>query len=238
MLDSDKKYPDRFRLYPGLVLEKREVFTRMFEYVLPFKYSNVDVERTCGGGEPHGMELNTMPPDATDAVYGSETNGIGGSNRYADGIVIVEEDPIIRVEVTGSACTPPGYVTLEGEPIEEWYGEDEVREAMPVRMRVDDLWGMHLRFDQFLETSCNENPPDRPGPERMPERWKPLGTGGRIYYQEMPLAGMSSASFSTPPCRKVRISGGSACPGWKSDNCPDDNHYSVRMIRVTVETKR
>ena len=189
MPDSDKKYPNRFRLYPGPVREKREVFTRMLEYVLPFKYPNVEVERTCGGGEPHGMELNTMPSGDEDAVYGSASKEVGGSNRYADGIVIVEEEPIIRVEVIGSACTPPGYITLEGEPIEEWYGEDEVREAMPVRMRVDDLWGMHLRFDQFLETSYNDSPPDRPGPERMPERWKPLGLEERQLPRRQPLLG-------------------------------------------------
>ena len=239
MSQSDEKYPKRFRLYPDPVREKREVFTRMYEYELPFKYANIEVERTCGGGEPHGMEMFTVPPgEESEFVYGA-TKGEGKEpNRCADGIVIVEEDPIIRVEVIGSACTPPGYVTLEGEPYESWYGEDEVREAMPVRMRVDDLWGMHLRFDQFLETKYNDKPSDRPGPEYMPERWKVLGTGGRIYYQEMPLAGMSSAMFSTPPCRNVRISGGGDCPGWKSDNCPDDNHYSFRMIRVTVEATR
>ena len=236
MSNLDEKYPNRFMLYPGPEREKREVFTRMYEYTLPFKYPNVDVERINHGGEPHGMELFTVPPgEEKDFVYAARTKEISESNRYADGIVINEEEPIIRVEVIGSACTPPGYVTLEGEPIEEWYGDDEVREAMPVRMRVDDLWGMHLRFDQVFETRHTDMPPDRPPPEHMPERWKVLGSGGRIYYQEMPLAGMSSALFSTPPCCKVRISGGCACPGWKSDNCPDDNHYSFRMIRVTVE---
>lgn len=238
MSDMDKKYPKRFRLFPGPVREKREVFTRMYEYTLPFKYSNIEVERTCGGGEPHGMELNLSPLTDEDTFeYGTKIDGPGGSNRYSDGIVIVEEEPIIRVEVIGSACTPPGYITLEAEPIEEWYGQDEVREAMPVRMRVDNLWGMHLRFDQVFETAHPDTPPDRPGPERMPERWKPHAQGGRIYYQDMPLAGMSSACFSTPPCCKVRVSGGSANPGWQSDNSPDDNHYSFRMIRVTVEAK-
>ena len=71
-------------------------------------------------------------------------------------------------------------------------------ECMPVRMRVDDLWGQHMRFDQAL-------------------------------------AGMSCAIFEIPPCKWVRIAGGSATPGWKSDNCPDDNHYSFKIIRVSVD---
>ena len=239
MAHSLDPYPDRFKYYGDPERTKREIVTRVYEYELPFKYPNVEVERVCDGGEPHGMELYTVPPGKfEDFVFGATAKEGEEPNRFADGIVITEEEPIIRVEVIGSACTPPGYVTLEGEPIEGWHREDEVVEAMPVRMRVDDLWGMHLRFDQFLETKCKDKTPDRPGPKRMPERWKELGTGGRIYFQEMPLAGMSSATFSTPPCKQVRISGGSACPGWKSDNGPDDNHYSFRIIRVTVESTR
>lgn len=236
---TPEKYPDRFKYYSDPMRKKREIVTRLYEYELPFKYPNITVERTCDGGEPHGMEMYTVPPGRFDEfVYGATGKKDPEPNRFADGIVIVEEEPIIRVEVIGSACTPPGYVTIEGIPIEGWRREDEVEEAMPVRMRVDNLWGMHLRFDQFLETSYSNRPPDRPAPKRMPERWKALGIGGRIYYQEMPLAGMSSAFFSTPPCRQIRVSGGSACPGWKSDNCPDDNHYSFRIIRLTVESSR
>jgi hypothetical protein len=46
---------------------------------------------------------------------------------------------------------------------------------------------------------------------------------------------MSSAVFETPPCKSVRISGGGTNPGWKTDNCPDDIHYSFKIIRVTVD---
>ena len=82
MADLDKMYANRFRLYPGPVREKREVFTRMYEYRLPFKYVNVEVERTCGGGEPHGMELNTVPPgEESTFVYGVKSGAPGGSRR-------------------------------------------------------------------------------------------------------------------------------------------------------------
>ena len=238
MNDSDEQYPNRFKYYHDPVRKKREVRTRLYEYELPFKYPNVEVERVCDGGEPHGMELFNVPPGRMeDYVYSRDDKTGGRGNRYADGIVIAEDEPIIRVEVIGSACTPPGYVTIECEPIDGWRRSDEVAEAMPVRMRIDNLWGMHLRFDQFLETTFKDRTPDRPGPVHMPERWKALGAGGRIFYQEMPLAGMSSAMFSTPPCRQVRVSGGCVCAGWKSDNCPDDSHYSFRIIRITVESR-
>ena len=54
-----------------------------------------------------------------DFVYSGTDQNIQ-TDRYADGIVIRDEDPIVRVAVIGSACTPPGYVTLEGEPIDGW----------------------------------------------------------------------------------------------------------------------
>ena len=69
-------------------------------------------------------------------------------------------------------------------------------------------------------------------------REKPIGikaSGTRLTAREFPLAGMSCAVFETPPCKSVRISAGSINAGWTSDNCPDDHHYSIRMIRVTVD---
>ena len=214
------------------VAEKREVFLRTYEYKVPFKYRNIEVERTLVGGEPHGMELFVVPDGLKeDFVYGSFLDDPAKGDRYADGIVIVEDSPIVRVAVIGSACTPPGYVTLEGKPISGWRNSDEMVEALPVRMRVDNLWGQHLRFDQALETSGKVA--GRPFPEMMPERWKSFSSGTRLTTREFPLAGMSCAIFETPPCEWVRISGGSTNAGWKSDS--GDNHYSVRMIRVTVE---
>jgi hypothetical protein len=207
---------------------------RTFEYLAPFKYENLEVERILVGGEPHGLELYVVPPGTPDQfVYGSGKRDGVQSNRYADGIVIREDHPIVRVAVIGSACTPPGYVTLEAEPADGWRNADEMVQAMPVRMRIDGLWGQHLRFDQALETSGQQA--GRPFPDAMPQRWKEFSTGVRLTAREYPLAGMSCAVFETPPCKSVRISAGSTCVGWKSDNCPDDNHYSVRVIRTTVD---
>ncbi|MDP7395921.1 MAG: hypothetical protein QGF67_07520 [Lentisphaeria bacterium] len=155
------------------------------------------------------------------------------SRHYADGIIVTEDAPIVRVAVIGSACTPPGYVTLEGEPHEEWRHADEIVEAMPVRMRIDNLWGQHLRIDQILETDGDTA--GRPYPERMPDRWREFSTGIRATSCETPLSGMSCAIFETPPCKSVRISGGSINVGWKRDNDPDDHHYSFRMIRTTTD---
>lgn len=226
---------DKFKYWEAYpVAEKREITLRTYEYKAPFKYSNIEVERTLVGGEPHGMELFVVPDGMKeDFVYGSFLDNPADGDRYADGIVIMEEEPIIRVAVIGSACTPPGYVTLEGHPISGWRNPDEMVEAMPVRMRIDNLWGQHLRFDQALETSGKVA--GRPFPDKMPERWKSFSSGTRLTTREFPLAGMSCAIFETPPCEWVRVSAGSTAPGWKSDNCPDDNHYSVRMIRVTIE---
>ena len=218
--------------YP--VREKRKMMLRTYEYCVPFKYPNIEVERSIIGGEPHGFELGVVPDGMLeDFVYGTGDEDRGKSDRYADGVVITEEDPIVRVAVIGSACTPPGYLTLEGEPVEGWRNHDEIAECMPVRMRIENLWGQHLRFDQALETSGNTA--GRPLPAIMPERWKEFASGTRLTAREFPLAGMSCAVFETPPCSNVRISGGSINPGWKTDNCPDDCHYSVRAIRVTVD---
>ena len=53
-------------------------------------------------------------------------------------------------------------------------------------------------------------------------------------YRELPLTGMSSALFSIPRSEKVRIMAGSEILGWTNDSYPDDAHYSIKMIRVTV----
>ena len=236
---EEKRYPNRFKYWEDPIGPKRKLVLDTYEYIVPFKYPNIEVERSLLGGEPHGMEMYVVPEgveeDAIRGLNAPDKDPTKG-NRYADGILIKEEEPIVRVAVIGSACTPPGYVTLEGEEIDGWRRGDEMVEAMPVRMRIDNLWGQHLRIDQALE--CHVEKAGRPFPEKMPERWKEFSSGTRCTFKEIPLAGMSCAIFETPPCKWVRISGGSANPGWKSDNCPDDNHYSFRIIRVTVEAAK
>ena len=213
------------RVYPYAdeVKQKEELITRTFQYVHPFNYENVTVDRIYDQGEFHGLEINPINS------YWPETE-----RRPADGIIIAEDDPIVRVVVIGSACTPPGYVTLECEPCEEFRRANEVEEVMPVRFRINGLWGMHLRIDQWAETG----PHSRPIPaDKVAQNEYLQGKSFRCTHHEFPLAGMSSALFEIPPARQVIVSGGCEIPHWRSDNYPDDGHYSFRIIRTTVLAK-
>ena len=214
---SEKRVPP----YPDPVQERQELLLRTYEYLMPFNYPNVSVERDYNGPEFHGVEMFPIP----------EVNAENPSiSKPAEGIVVVEDDPIVRVVVVGSACTPPGYVTLEAEPCEGFRRPDEMVEVMPVRMRSENLWGMHLRYDQWAEEHGG-----RPFPESAPAWLKDRGrTVYRCITAEFPLAGMSCAVFEIPGSRKVRISGGCAVAGWTGDAAPSDNHYSFRVIRTTV----
>lgn len=202
--------------------EKTELALKTYEYLIPFNYPNVEVKRhQYHGPEFHGMELLTINTGADNL-----------GQVPADTIVIHEDDPIVRVAVIGSACTPPGYVTLEAEPTEEFRRYNELAEALPVRFRIDNLWGMHLRLDQWL----GKGEDDRPLPQEFTEHWPGFADGTlRCTSREMPLAGMSCAIFEIPRSKKVAISGGGAVAGWTSDSGgADDCHYSFRIIRTTV----
>ncbi len=63
---------------------------KIYEYQCPFNYPNVKVDK-INGNWAHGTELL----------------------RDEGSITITEKEPIIRVSVIGSACTPPGYIMLE-----------------------------------------------------------------------------------------------------------------------------
>jgi len=216
---TDKKVPP----YPDEVMQKEELITRTFQYVHPFNYENVTVDRIYDQGEFHGLEMNPINSYCPDTEH-----------RPADGIIIAEEDPIVRVVVMGSACTPPGYVTLECEPCEGFRRANELEEVMPVRFRINGLWGMHLRVDQWL----GKGDVDRPLPQDFTDQWPRFeGATFRCTSAEFPMAGMSSALFEIPPSRKVIVSGGCEIPHWRSDNYPDDGHYSFRIIRTTVLAK-
>jgi hypothetical protein len=213
---TDRQIPP----YPDAVQTRVELVLKTYEYHLPFNYPNITVERKYPHGEFHGMEMWPIPK--VDPAHGS-------SGEPSEGIVIVEEEPIVRVAVIGSACTPPGYVTLEAEPCEGFRRPEELETVMPLRFRIDNLWGMHLRFDQWAEDQGG-----RPFPESAPENLRKIATGFRMTSREFPLAGMSCAIFEIPASKRVRISGGSAIGGWTTDDSPDDAHYSFRMIRTTV----
>jgi hypothetical protein len=212
-----------------------------YEYEAPFKYDNITVIRQyLKSREGHGVELGMVNYDAR----GSEPQDLAG-----DRIIISESHPIVRLVVIGSACTPPGYVQIECEPVEDWRDPTEAPGALPVRFRQGGLWGMHLRVDAMM---ANTQGVERKfGPEGV-SGYAPLPEiHGDLYPSmkgkldclksdgwENPLAGMSCAIFEIPPSRKVTIQGGSEIPGWASDNYPGDHHYSFRTIRTTVDTNR
>ena len=226
MSDSDKRivgYPD------DPPRPKKELKLRTYEYEMPFNYENVVVDRIWQGGEFHGVEMNPTNTLCTS----------GDKHLPGDAIIITEEEPIVRVEVIGSACTPPGHIMLEAEPIEGWRRPDEVSEVMPTRFLIDRLWGMHLRADQWIrkmKEDDNFEPSSHPEayPERLPEKFASRGYAMKAIAREFPLAGMSCAVFAIPPSKKVAIMGGGAVLGWHDENWPDDVQYSFRTIRVTV----
>jgi len=169
--------------------------TYLYEH--PFNYPNIEVDRSFPGGEEHGLELMPVP----------EIQG----NDPADRIILSEDEAIVRVVVIGSACTAPGWVALEADPIEEYptnVDPPDTEKQLPVRFRETDLWGQHLRGDSHIDKE---------------------GT-----YREHPHTGMSCATFEIPRSTSVEIFAGSEVPGWRNDNYPDDFHYSIRQIRTTV----
>jgi len=169
-----------------------------------------------------------------------DAHGAPVSDVAGDCIVVREEKAIVRVVVIGSACTPPGYVQVECEELPSWRRKDEIVTIMPVRFRINNLWGMHLRADQWLTQTAGVG---RAGfdvsyesiPPGLIEVYPGLaGSHVKSDGYEFPFAGMSSAIFEVPPCRKVIIRGGSEMPGWSSDHAPNDGHYSFRIVRTTV----
>ena len=178
--------------------EKKELKLKTYEYEFPFNYPNVTLDRVWVGGERHGIEL--YPIKTSDGS--TATSGLP-----SDWIIIEEDEPIVRIVVIGSVCTPPGTILVECDPVEGFRHDGENENAVTARFRVDNLWGMHLRGDL-------------------------LNQGGT--YQSLPISGMSCAVFEIPPSNSVKIAGMGAIPGWSDDNYPDDVHYSFRLIRTTV----
>ncbi len=96
------------------------------EYWAPFNYDNFCVE--LGRTDPYvGAEFNSDGVELDIPPYGA--------------ITFVEDEPIVGVDVIGSACVPPGFVQLFAEPLEWKYPRTGVK------MKVDGLWGEHLRVN-------------------------------------------------------------------------------------------
>jgi len=221
------------KIYPyeeGIMERVELTGFRTYEYQFPFNYQNIEINRIYNMGETHGMESNPINSVKPNPI-----------NLASDYIAINEDHPIIRVVVIGSACTPPGYVQIECEPIDGFRRDDEVPGVMPVRFRQNNLWGMHVRGDQWLTRTpglrsiANNSEYDEIPEELIRKSTCDMkGMHMKSDYREFPLAGMSCAIFEVPMSKKVYIAAGCEIPGWKDDNYPDDAHYSMRMVRITV----
>ncbi|MCX7597775.1 MAG: hypothetical protein N2512_02760 [Armatimonadetes bacterium] len=133
--------------------ERRTFHLVYYQYDAPFLYDNFRVEL----GRPWENATNRAHPDVPEEQWGILTPelraGYVGAEINPDGveldvppygaITFVEDDPIVEVTVIGSACVPPGYVLLYGEPVEWQYWRTGVK------MRVDGLPGEHLRWDTW-----------------------------------------------------------------------------------------
>ena len=107
---------------------------------------NITVNRRyLRGAEFHGVEMNPF-------------NSIGADkeHRIPDNITIEEDNPIVRVVVIGSACTPPGWAQCEAFPTEAFYKPVDVPGGAAVRYRVNNLFGAHLRCDTWLAQAEGE----------------------------------------------------------------------------------
>ena len=128
--DFSKGYLDLFedseKEVSNLVEQKTpqtvEVFSvKYHQYWAPFNYSNILLEL---GRRDKGAEYNNDGVEIDIPPYGA--------------ITIEEDEPIVGLEVIGSACAPPGYVMVNAEPLERKYPRTGVR------MMVDNLWGEHV----------------------------------------------------------------------------------------------
>ncbi len=218
--------------YPDPPMTRVRLEMETYEYHMPFNYPNITVDRLYQRGQEwHGVEMNPI-------------NSIGADEEHLppDSITVVEERPIVRVAVIGSACVPPGFIQLEAEPLDEFYKPVDARGTAAVRYRVNNLWGMHMRCDNWLAES-RDNILDEQGraypeipKERIEKVWHGKGSKYKMktHYRENPLVGMSCAVFEIPKSKKVVISGGCEVCAWSDDNYPDDAHYSFRIIRVSI----
>lgn len=136
------------------VRQERKAFELVhYQYDAPFFYQNVRVEL----GRPWENATNQAAEDLPEEQWGIITpdlrSGYVGAEFNPDGveldippygsITFIEDDPIVEVTVIGSACVPPGYVLLFGEPVEWKYPRSGVK------MRIDGLWGEHMRIEPF-----------------------------------------------------------------------------------------
>jgi hypothetical protein len=202
------------RLARERIRQKRKAFELAhYQYDAPFFYENFRLELGRPWENATNRSIEDLPEEQWGVMSDELRAGYVGAEFNMDGveldippygsITFVEDDPIVEVIVIGSACVPPGYVLLFGEPVEWKYPRSGVK------MRVDNLWGEHLRIE----------------PWRM---------GLTDSYRD---AGLSYALFRTPPCSKITIMAGSQTTLDAPDfeNMRHDAHYCVRHIYVGVQ---
>jgi len=134
--------------------QKRKTYELVrYQYDAPFFYENFRVEL----GRPWENATNQSAEDLAEEKWGIMSDdlrpGYVGAEFNPDGveldvppygaITFVEDDPIVEVTVIGSACVPPGFVLLFGEPVEWKYPRSGIK------MRIDNLWGEHIRIDPW-----------------------------------------------------------------------------------------
>ena len=188
-LTETEKQASPDRLWKDKIKQEREVYqTKIYQYWAPFNVPNIRVEvgRPGTGAEYNcdGIELDVPP-------YGA--------------ITVAEDEPIVGVEVIGSACVQPGYVVLHGEPLEWKYPRTGVK------MKVRNLWGDHV-----------EAVPWRGG---VDEGFRMSGLSSAYFgipeCSKITILGGSETDIDLGPQWEE----------WKYH----DGHYCVRMIRIIVK---
>ena len=172
LANPEREAPNRTELEDeiGRIAREREPQQRRafaishYQYDAPFNYPNFRVEL----GRPWENAANQAQPDAPEEEWGTWDDktadkykpGYVGAEVNPDGveldvppygaITFEDEEPIVEVTVIGSACVPPGYVLLFGEPCEWQYMRTGVK------MRADNLWGEHLRHHLWYKGSTRD----------------------------------------------------------------------------------
>jgi hypothetical protein len=137
----------------GVRQERKAFDVVRYQYDAPFFYDNFRVELGRPWENATNQAVEDLPEEKWGIVSDDLQPGYVGAEFNPDGveldvppygsITFVEEDPIVEVIVIGSACVPPGYVMLFGEPVEWKYPRSGVK------MRVDGLWGEHMRIEPW-----------------------------------------------------------------------------------------
>ena len=167
---------------------------KIHEYWAPFNYPNVRVE--LGRDDEYnmdGVELD-IPP------YGAVT--------------IEEDEPIIGVDVIGSACISPGYVILHAEPLEWKYPRTGIK------MKVENLWGQHVLgvlWKLGVDEGCRNAGMSSAHFSIPPSKKVTIMAGGAMDLEA--IVPPDTPTYFPPPKASA-------------ENVWSDAHYCIRIIRL------